>query len=174
MIRGPALPTLAKAVPSLWKSHPMPEPVYRAATRDDLPFMVRLVADDAVAPSSDAWTAETAPLYEQAFAALAADPNQEIYIAELDGKPIGMFQLTFIPGLLRLGLWRGLVESVHIIPSQRNRGFGSQMMRHAIARCRARGCGVVQLTSNKQRLDAHRFYRALGFTQSHEGFKLFL
>ncbi len=85
-----------------------------------------------------------------------------------------MFQLTYIPGIMRRGMWRGLVEAVHVIPSERNRGYGKQMMRWAIERCRARGCGVVQLTSNKQRSDAHRFYRDLGFAQSHEGFRLYL
>ena len=152
----------------------MPEPTYRAATAADLPFMVRLVALDSVAASDDQWLDATAPIYEQAFAIISADPNQEVCIAELDGEPIGMFQLTFIPGLMRRGMWRGLVETVHIVPHQRNKGFGGQMMQQAIARCRQRGCGMVQLTSNKQRLDAHRFYRALGFAQSHEGFKHFL
>ena len=71
-------------------------------------------------------------------------------------------------------MWRGLVESVHIIPEERNKGFGSEMMRWAVERCRSRGCGTVQLTSNKRRTDAHRFYEALGFARSHEGFRLFL
>ena len=84
------------------------------------------------------------------------------------------FQLTFIPGIMRRGMWRGLIESVHVSPEHRNKGLGKAMMGWAIEQCRARGCGMVQLTSNKKRVDAHRFYRTLGFAQSHEGFKFFL
>ena len=153
----------------------MPELFYRVATAADLPFMIALIADDDVSGvEMDGWGPETASRYEQALAAITADPNQALYIAELDGTPIGTLQLTFIPGIMRKGMWRGLVESVHVVPDQRNKGFGKAMMRWAIERCRERGCGLVQLTSNKKRTDAHRFYRALGFAQSHEGFKLFL
>ena len=45
-------------------------------------------------------------------------------------------------------------------------------MRWAIERAREHGCSIVQLTSDKQRPDALRFYEALGFSASHEGFKL--
>jgi GNAT superfamily N-acetyltransferase len=153
----------------------MPELTYRVATAADLSFMVALIAaDDVSGATADEWSLSTAPQYEQALAAITADPNQALYVAELDGAPIGTLQLTFIPGIMRQGMWRGLVESVHIAPDHRNKGYGSAMMRWAIERCRERGCGMVQLTSNKKRVDAHRFYQALGFSQSHEGFKLFL
>lgn len=148
---------------------------YRGATSADLPFMVSLITADDVSgvPMDDPATAN-APPYEEALAAIAADPNQALYIVELDGAPVGTFQLTFIPGIMRRGMWRGLIESVHVSPEHRNKGFGKQMMAWALERCRERGCGMAQLTSNKKRLDAHRFYRTLGFEQSHEGFKLFL
>lgn len=144
---------------------------YRHATSADLPFIVRLIFDDNVGPSGDDPASANGPDYERALAAIIADPNQEAFIVEHEDKPIGTFQLTYIPGIARRGQWRGLVEAVHIVPEQRNRGFGKIMMRWAIDRCRERGCGMVQLTSNKKRVDAHRFYRALGFAQSHEGFK---
>jgi GNAT superfamily N-acetyltransferase len=67
---------------------------------------------------------------------------------------------------------RGLLENVHIRADQRGTGLGSQMVQWAIERCREAGCGLVQLTSNKVRTDAHRFYTRLGFAQTHEGFKL--
>ncbi|WP_367115404.1 GNAT family N-acetyltransferase [Devosia sp.] len=95
-------------------------------------------------------------------------------VAELAGRPVGTLQLTFIPGINRLGEWRCLVEAVHVAPDHRNLGLGSEMIRWAVAEARARGCGLVQLTSNKKRLDAHRFYERLGFQKSHEGFKLAL
>jgi len=64
------------------------------------------------------------------------------------------------------------VESVHVASDLRRRGIGEAMMRHAIEEARRRGCHRLQLTSNKRRVDAHRFYTRLGFVQSHEGFKL--
>jgi GNAT superfamily N-acetyltransferase len=152
----------------------MPDLTYRAATPADLPFIVHLMTiDDVLTPTDDPGN-PNAPHYEAALAAIAADPNQAIYIAELDRAPVGTFQLSFLPGLMRKGMWRGQIEGVHVSPEQRNRGFGGQMMRWAVEKCRQHGCGLVQLTSNKLRLDAHRFYRTLGFAQSHEGFKLFL
>jgi GNAT superfamily N-acetyltransferase len=147
---------------------------YRPATAADLPFLVPLLAIDDVAAAADDWPPPDAPQFVAALDAIAADPNQRLYVAELDGAPVGTLQLTFIPGLMRHGLWRGVIESVHIVPEQRSKGLGSEMIRWAVEQCREKGCSVVQLTSNKKRLDAHRFYRTLGFAQSHEGFKLSL
>ena len=149
----------------------MSDLTYRDATSADLPFVVKLIHDDTVGPSDDDPANANGPDYERALAAISADPNQEMFIVEHDAEPVGIFQLTYIPGIARKGQWRGLVEAVHIVPEQRNKGFGKAMMRWAMERCRERGCGMVQLTSNKKRLDAHRFYRTLGFAQSHEGFK---
>lgn len=147
---------------------------YRPARAADLPFIVAQIVEDSVVPTGDDPSA-TDPGYAEALAAIAADPNQEMWIAELDGAPVGAFQLTFIPGIMRRGMWRGQVEGVHISSAHRSKGLGSEMMRFAIERCREHNCGVVQLTSNKKRLDAHRFYvEKLGFEQSHEGFKLYL
>jgi len=147
---------------------------YRAATNADLPFIINLAAADDVSRTINAWQPEAAEAYEAVLAEIDADPNEELFVVERSGGPIGMFQLTFLTSITRPGMLRGLVESVHIIPTERNNGFGSEMMRWAIERCRARGCGIVQLTSNKRRADAHRFYEALGFIRSHEGFRLFL
>jgi GNAT superfamily N-acetyltransferase len=152
----------------------MAELTYRPATKSDLPFIVALIAADDVGIQMDDPAAPNAPAYETALAAIDADPNQDLFVVEAEGEPIGTFQLTYIPGISRGGMLRGLVESVHVSPSHRNKGYGKQMMRWALERCRARGCGMMQLTSNKKRVDAHRFYRTLGFEQSHEGFKLFL
>lgn len=48
------------------------------------------------------------------------------------------------------------------------------MIEWAIDQCRERGCGLVQLTTDKARSDALRFYQSLGFADSHEGLKLSL
>lgn len=146
---------------------------FRAAIGADLPFIVALGIADSVTPLGDDPDAAD-PAYAAALAAIDADPNQELFVAELGGERVGTFQLTYTPGLMRLGMWRGTIEGVHVIPARRSQGIGGEMMRWAIKRCRERGCGVVQLTSNKQRTDAHRFYSRLGFAQSHEGFKLYL
>lgn len=146
---------------------------YRHAAITDLPFIIGLIIEDSVVATIDAPDAAH-PGYAAALAAIDADPNQEMLIAEFDGEPVGCFQLSYLPGLMRQGMWRAQVEAVHVRADRRNAGFGSEMIEWAIARCRERGCGLVQLTSNKARHDAHRFYVRLGFAQSHEGFKLLL
>lgn len=145
---------------------------FRHATEADLGFIVRLIAEDAVVPAGDLPDRPDHPNYRAAFAEIAADPNQQLIVATLDDRPVGTLQLTFIPGIAGLGMRRCLVEAVHVDPACRNRGYGSQLLRYAIAEARRRNCGVVQLTSNKRRVDAHRFYKRLGFVRSHEGFKL--
>lgn len=147
---------------------------FRDATPDDLGFIVRLIVDDNVAPSADLPDQPHHPRYIAAFEAIAADPNQQLVIAEFEGQAVGTMQLTYIPGINRLGELRSLIEAVHIAPTHRNLGLGGEMIGWAIEQARARGCGLVQLTSNKKRLAAHRFYERLGFSKSHEGFKLAL
>ncbi|KGM35777.1 GNAT family N-acetyltransferase [Inquilinus limosus] len=141
----------------------------RPAEAGDLPAILRLLADDPLGKNREA--AVEAP-YQAAFAAIAADPNHEMVVAELDGRVVGCFQLSFIPGLSRRGAWRAQIESVRIDSALRGRGAGRAMMEWAIARARSRGCALVQLTTDKRRPDAHRFYARLGFVASHEGMKL--
>lgn len=152
----------------------MSELAYRRAVPDDLPFLVGLIAADYVGPPDDDPAEAMGPEYLAALAEIDADRNQRLVVVEHDEHRVGMFQLTFIPGIMRHGMRRAVIEAVHIVPEMRNRGFGSEMIAHAIAIARENGCGLMQLTSNKARLDAHRFYRKLGFAQSHEGFKLYL
>jgi len=146
---------------------------YRHATPEDLSFIVGLIVEDAVVATNDSVADANHADYAAALRAIDADPNQEMFVVEDAGKPIGCFQLSYLPGLMRRGMWRGMIEVVHVSESERNRGYGSQMMRWALERCRERGCGMVQLTSNKKRTDAHRFYERLGFSRSHEGFKYY-
>ena len=107
-----------------------------------------------------------------AFDAIRSDPNHRLVVAERDGEIVGTVQISFIPGLANNGAWRGQLENVHIRADQRGKGLGGEMIEWAIKRCRKKGCAMVQLTSNKLRTDAHRFYERLGFKKSHEGFKL--
>ena len=87
---------------------------------------------------------------------------------------IGVLQLSFIPGLTRRGMWRGQIEGVRVAAGERGSGIGRAMLEWAVAQCRKRGCGLVQLTSDKRRSEAHKFYETLGFQATHEGYKLSL
>jgi len=147
---------------------------YRTATPADLPFIIGLVVEDGVIHTGDDPADAMHADYVDALAEITADPNEEMIVVEENGAPVGCFQLSYLPGLMRRGMKRGQIEVVHVAASHRNRGIGGDMMRWALERCRRNGCAMVQLTSNKKRLDAHRFYERLGFLKSHEGFKYYL
>lgn len=144
---------------------------FRRATAEDLPAIVALLADDVLGAAREH---PGDPAYTFAFEAIEADANQLLAVAEQDGRIVGCLQLSFIPGLARGGAWRGQVEGVRIAVDQRGSGLGRAMFDWAIAQCRARGCALVQLTTDKARPDARRFYEALGFVASHDGMKLAL
>jgi GNAT superfamily N-acetyltransferase len=146
----------------------------RKAQPADLPAIVAMLADDVLGQTREEASASLDPVYTTAFAAIERDPNQFMAVLEDEGEVVGYLQLTFIPGLSVKGMLRGQIESVRIASSRRGRGFGRTMLEWAIAECRRRGCGMVQLTMNKAREDAARFYQSLGFVASHEGFKLAL
>ena len=151
----------------------MTDVVIRRATLDDLPAVIAMLADDPLGATRES-PAHLTP-YQQAFEAIDADPNQVLVVADRNGEAIGTLQLTIVPGLSRQGASRGLVEAVRVAASARSTGLGTTLMEWSIEEARARGCVMVQLTSDKTRTDAHRFYTdRLGFTNSHEGFKLTL
>ncbi len=151
----------------------MTTPAIRLATRDDVPAVLALLADDAQAthPERHGVPGDLAP-YLEAFDAIASDPDQSLYVAELGGRVVGTFQLMVLRHLANRGGRVAQVESVHVHSSVRRRGIGEAMMRFAMDEARRRGCIRVQLTSNRRRTDAHRFYERLGFAQSHVGFKI--
>jgi ribosomal protein S18 acetylase RimI-like enzyme len=152
----------------------MSDPIFRRATAEDLPAIVALLADDALGSGREDPGPPLNPAYAEAFSAIDRDPNQLLAVAVEDGALAGCLQLSFIPGLSRRGLWRGQIESVRIAAARRGSGLGRAMFDWAIAECRRRGCGLVQLTTDKARPDALRFYEKLGFVASHEGLKLTL
>lgn len=143
----------------------------RRATLSDLPRLLELLADDALGKNREA-VGSNDTCYVQAFNAIDSDVNQYLLVAEMDEKVIAMLQLTFIPGLSRRGALRANIEAVRVDSAVRGQGVGSWVMKAAIQLANERGCNLVQLTSAKSRIEAHRFYTRLGFVGSHEGFKL--
>lgn len=143
----------------------------REAQAEDLEAIIRLHEEDSLGSHGDAWLPETKPAYEAAFAAIAASPDNTLYVAESEGRVVGTFQLTLIPNLTGRGATRVKVESVKVSAALRSQGIGARMMAFAEEAARAGGARTMELTSNKRRTDAHRFYERLGFSKSHEGFK---
>jgi GNAT superfamily N-acetyltransferase len=148
---------------------------FRLAARSDVPAILELLADDEVGRARDGAISEAADAaHWAAFDAIDADPRNELIVAEEDGVPVGTFQLTFTPSLSRGGSERMTIEAVRVRSDRRGGGVGRQMMAWALDRGRERGCRLAQLTTDKRRADAHRFYESLGFVASHEGMKLAL
>ncbi len=147
---------------------------FRKAGRDDLPEIVRLLADDPLGAKRERYELPLPAGYLAAFDAIESDPNNELVVACLDERVVGVLQLTFIPYLTYQGTWRALIEGVRVDSGTRSAGIGKALFQWAIGRARERGCRLVQLTTDKSRADARRFYEALGFVASHEGMKLHL
>ena len=152
---------------------------FRTATRTDVPAILALLADDDIARARAA--AGEAPVPEAvdaalwaAFEAIDADPRNDLIVAEADGAVVGTCQLTFTPSLSRGGAERMTIEAVRVRTDLRGQGVGRALMEWSLARARERGCRLAQLTTDKRRTDAHRFYASLGFAATHEGMKLML
>jgi GNAT superfamily N-acetyltransferase len=174
--------------------------IFRSATRADVPAILELLTDDDIARSRDAGAApppaggagaETSggagaeaaggltpeavdAACWAAFEAIDADPRNELIVADEDGTVVGTCQLTFTPSLSRRGAERMTIEAVRVRGDLRGRGIGRALMAWSLERARERGCGLAQLTTDKRRTDAHRFYASLGFQPSHLGFKITL
>lgn len=147
----------------------------RPATEADLPAIVVLLADDPISGGRDDPSLPLDPGYASAFAAIAARPDCHLMVATDGGEVVGVFQLSFVPGLIRKGACRAYLEGVFVRSNRRGQGIGGRMIAWAADTARAHGgCLFLQLTSNKGRLDAHRFYERLGFQRTSEGFKLLL
>jgi GNAT superfamily N-acetyltransferase len=145
----------------------------RRAAREDLPAIVGLLVNDPLGRTREAASgADDFGPYETAFAAIDTDPAQLLVVATDGIEVVATMQLSFIPGLARRGALRAQAEAVRVAASHRSRGLGAAMFEWAIDEAHRRGCAVVQLTTDKARADAHRFYERLGFTASHEGYKL--
>ena len=145
---------------------------FRKAKREDVPAIVRLLADDPLGAKRERFETPLPESYLRAFEAIDADPNNELVVACIGDEVVGVLQLTFIPYLTYQGGWRALIEAVRVDAKLRSKGVGKALFEWAIERSRSRGCSLVQLTTDKSRGDAKRFYESLGFSASHEGMKL--
>ena len=145
---------------------------FRQATREDLPEIVRMLADDFLGAKRERYETPLPESYIKAFEEIAADKNNELIVAENNGEIVGTFQITFTPSISFQGGKRATVESVRVDEKYRGRGIGKDLMLWAIERAKSEGCHILQLTTNSDRADAHRFYENLGFKGTHLGMKL--
>lgn len=149
-----------------------PNLTFRQAVRSDLERVVQLLADDPLGSTREVFSVPLLSSYERAFDEIAKDGNNELIVAEQGGSVVGVLQITFIPYITHQGSWRALIEGVRVAAEVRSSGVGKRMFMWAIERARERKCHLVQLTSDKSRPYAIRFYQSLGFVASHEGMKL--
>ena len=147
---------------------------FREATSKDLPVIIKMLASDPLGAKREHVSEPLREGYLTAFNAIDADPNNELVVACSAEQVIGVLQLTFVPYLTYEGSWRALVEGVRVAEAYRSQGVGRQLFEWAIARAKARGCRVVQLTTDKARPEALHFYEKMGFRASHKGMKLHL
>ena len=143
----------------------------REARQEDLAEIVRLLADDPLGGSQECDQNPLPVAYCDALAAIAEDPNNEVWVAALAGQIVGVLQRTFIPSLTHTGSWRAQIEGVRVASEYRGQGVGTQLMHWAIDRAGKNHCRIVQLTMDRRREEAGAFYERLGFTATHEGFK---
>lgn len=141
---------------------------WRPATRADVPDVVGLLADDVLGAAREA--ADLSP-YLAAFDAMQAEGNNTLIVGEQGGFVVATYQITFISGLSLRATRRALVESVRVAAALRGQGIGADLMADAETRARAAGCGLIQLTTNRDRARAHAFYVAQGYQPTHIGFK---
>lgn len=148
--------------------------VFRPARPDDLVSIVRLLADDPLGSRRERIEDPLPASYHAAFEAIERDPNSTLIIAEHAGRLAGVLQLTYIPNLTYQGGLRAQIEGVRVTADLRQLGIGRALVEHAIEMARAAGCRLIQLTTDKSRPDAVRFYESLSFRPTHEGMKRFL
>ncbi|MDQ0481772.1 GNAT family N-acetyltransferase [Guptibacillus hwajinpoensis] len=144
----------------------------RKATEEDLSAIVRLLAEDEIGSKREEYRHPLPLEYVEAFAAIEAQVGNQLIVASNDQEVIGCLQLTIIPGLARRGMKRAQIEAVRVQENYRGKGVGEELFKEAIEIAKSEHCGLVQLTTDKQRRHAHRFYERLGFVASHEGMKL--
>lgn len=146
--------------------------IFGDARVEDLPDIVALLADDHLGSTRESVTEKLDADYFRAFNEISTDPNNNLVVGRVDGKVVAVLQITYIPNLTLRGSKRAQIEGVRVSSSLRGDGIGQKLFEYALNRARSNGCKLAQLTTNKSRSDAYRFYENLGFRATHEGFKL--
>ncbi|RRQ49033.1 GNAT family N-acetyltransferase [Maribacter algicola] len=148
---------------------------FRKANIKDVLSIVQLIADDVLGSKRENFTTPLPKNYYDAFERINDDSNQELTVV-IDDKDevVGVFQMTFIPYLTYQGGIRAQMEGVRVHKGQRNQGIGKSIFQWAIQRAKERKAHLLQLTTDKNRPDAIRFYKSLGFKPSHVGMKMHL
>jgi GNAT superfamily N-acetyltransferase len=150
------------------------ELTFRLAQVDDLMDIVTMLSDDALGATREKLAPTLSEAYLTAFDNIISDPNQELTIVEKNGVKVGTFHLTYIQYLTHQGGRRAQVEAVRTNSNYRGQGIGTKVFEYIIDRARKKGCNMVQLTTDKQRPNAIKFYESIGFIATHEGMKLSL
>ncbi|MCP9756856.1 GNAT family N-acetyltransferase [Lacihabitans sp. CCS-44] len=148
------------------------ELTFRRASQDDLIDIVRMLSDDTLGAERENFSEILSDNYLKAFEIINSDQNQELTIVEMNGEKVATFHLTFIQYLTHHGGLRAQIEAVRTNSKYRGQGIGRKVFEYAIKRAKEKGCILLQLTSDKKRPDALRFYETIGFVATHEGMKL--
>jgi ribosomal protein S18 acetylase RimI-like enzyme len=148
------------------------ELLFRLATEKDLPQIVRMLSDDILGATREKSEPVLSDNYLTAFKKIVADIHQELTVVEIDGALVATFQLSFIQYLTHQGSLRAQVEAVRTNSKHRGQGIGKKVFEYIINRAKEKGCAFVQLTTDKKRPEAIKFYEAIGFTSTHEGMKM--
>ena len=146
--------------------------IIEKAKLKNLKDLINLLFDDDLGKDRENISETSFKNYKKSFIKILNDPNNEIFIQILNDQIIGMMQLTFIPGLSMEGIKRCQIESVRIKKDYRNKGYGTELIEKGIEIAKLNKCGLIQLTSNKKRLNAINFYKKFGFLSTHKSFKL--
>ncbi|RNC89737.1 MAG: GNAT family N-acetyltransferase [Allomuricauda sp.] len=147
--------------------------VIREARKEDVPSIVEMLANDKLGSQREQFQNPLPASYNEAFERIKTDPNHELVVLEdASGTLIGTLQLSFLPYLTYQGGTRAQIEQVRIHENQRGKGLGKMLFEWAINRAKEKGAHLVQLTTDKKRPEALKFYESLGFQASHEGMKL--
>jgi len=146
---------------------------YHLAQSEDIAAVVALLAADPLGSQREGKSSEPDQKYLEAFSRIDKDPNQELWVVkDTSGEIIGCFQLSFLQYLTYHGGLRAQIEGVRVKETVRGQGLGQEMFEWAIARSKEKGAHLLQLTTDKKRPEALKFYLKLGFVASHEGMKL--
>ncbi|MEB7436571.1 GNAT family N-acetyltransferase [Mammaliicoccus sciuri] len=147
---------------------------YRNAVEQDLIKIVNLLKDDFLGENREYEGEILDDKYRQALVDIEKQEGNNFIVVEKEDHIVACFQLTIIPSLSRSGTKRAQIESVRVKYNLRGQGIGKEIIREAIHMAKIEGCGLIQLTSDKQRIETHKFYEKLGFESSHYGYKYYL